>query len=267
MENADIERRVAAHYTRGGVAARIKAALGLVDAEPGSVRIETLFPVDQLHHEGVGLTEKMAAAAGIHAGLSVLDAGSGIGGPARILAHRFGCTVEALDLSDDFVTTARELDRLVGLTDRIAHRTGSVTALPFADDSFDVVWSQNVTMNVPDKAAMFAEARRVLRPGGVFVLSHIGEGEGGAPDYPLPWAMTAETSFALSPGAFLQRLAEAGFDDIVDHAADTPPPSPPPKPPEDVHAMGEDMPVRRRNTMNAVADGRLVPMLMTARRR
>lgn len=267
-ETAAIEQKVALHYTRGDLTGRIVTALGLKDAEPGSVPVDALFPVDQLHHGGVGLTERMAGAAGINRTMHVLDAGSGIGGAARFLADRFGCTVEAIDLSETFVHTAEELDRLVGLSGRIDHRVGSVTDLPFDDQSFDAVWAQNVTMNVPDKRAMFAQALRVLRPGGVFVLTHIGAGKGGAVDYPVPWAMTAETSFAVAPGDLLQTLADVGFQDIETHAVRAP--APPPLPaqdeqPDDSVAMGDDMVQRRANTARAIADGRLIPMLVTAR--
>lgn len=269
MDHADIERRVAAHYGSSDLTQRILEALGLTDAVPGSVPIEALFPADQLHHGGVKLTERMAAVADVQSGMSVLDAGSGIGGSARLLAQRFKCSVEALDLSVEFVTAAADLDVLVGLEDRISHRVGSVTALPYDDCHFDVVWTQNVTMNVPDKTAMFAEAFRVLRPGGMYVLTHLGESGTGPVDYPLPWAMTDETSFAASPDDMLAKLAAAGFAEIVDHAKDAPPPPPPPPdapPPLDTPAMGDRMEARRANTSAAVTDGRLIPMLITARR-
>lgn len=267
MRTPDIEQKVASHYSRGNVTKRILAALGLQDAAHGSVRIESLYPVDQLHHGGVGLTEGMAKVAGIRSGMDVLDAGSGIGGSARYLVDNFGCNVDAIDLSEEFVRTAQDLDTLVGLHGGISHRCGSVTDLPYDDGSFDVVWSQNVTMNVPDKQAMFSEAFRVLRPGGVYVLTHLGEGTGAPIDYPVPWAMTAETSFALPPGDLLQILADVGFEIITDHAKGAPTAPPPPMAdgqPDDSPAMGDDMAQRRANSGRAVGDGRLVPMMVTA---
>ncbi|MDA4847415.1 SAM-dependent methyltransferase [Hoeflea poritis] len=270
MDRSDIEGKVASHYTRGDVTKRILTTLGLQDAAAGSVPIEALLPVDQLHHGGVGLTERMASVAGIKSGMRLLDAGSGIGGSARFLAGRFDCEVEAIDLSDEFVRTAQDLDRIVGLSGKIHHRVGSVLDMPYETASFDVVWSQNVTMNVADKKTMFAEAFRVLRPGGVYVLTHFGSGNGQAIDYPVPWAMTEATSFVTPPSQLTQLLSDAGFGDIVDHAKDAPPPPPPPQSdgqPDDSLAMGDDMPQRRANSGRAVADGRLVPMLVTAVRR
>ncbi len=269
MDSSNIEEKVASHYTRGDVTERILASLGLQDAALGSVPIDALFPVDQLHHGGVGLTERMASAAGVRSGMKVLDAGSGIGGSARFLVDRFDCEVDAIDLSEEFVRTADDLDKLVGLPGRISHRAGSVLDLPYDDNSFDVVWSQNVTMNVADKAAMFAQAFRVLRPGGVYVLTHFGKGTGGEIDFPVPWAMTQATSFTVSPSELVDTLSGAGFQNIKDHAKDGPPPPPPPVSdgqPDDSPAMGDDMPQRRANSGAAVADGRLVSMLVTARR-
>lgn len=267
MDPSSIEKKVASHYTRGDVSERILTVLGLQNAADGSVSIETLFPVDQLHHGGVGLTEKMANVAGIKTSMKLLDAGSGIGGSARYLVDTFDCQVQAIDLSDEFVRTAERLDRLVGLSDRIVHRTGSVTKLPYDNNSFDVVWSQNVTMNVPNKQTMFTEAFRVLRPKGVYVFTHIGEGNGDAVDYPVPWAMTEDTSFAVPPAEILQALSDAGFQNTTDHAKGVPS-GPPPQmtdgQPDDSPAMGDDMPQRRANSGRAVADGRLVPMLVTA---
>ncbi len=191
MDSFDIENNVAAHYTRGDVTERILAQLGLNDATAGSVPVASLFPVDQLHHGGVALTEGMAKAAGVKSGMNVLDTGSGIGGSARFLVDRFDCEVDALDLSAEFVRTAEDLDKLVGLHGKINHRVGSVLDLPYDSNSYDVVWCQNVAMNVADKATMFAEAYRALRPGGVYVLTYIGKGSGRAVDSPLPWAMTS----------------------------------------------------------------------------
>ncbi|HGG63772.1 MAG TPA: class I SAM-dependent methyltransferase [Rhodobacteraceae bacterium] len=267
MDKTGVEKKVASHYSRGNVSERILTALGLQDAADGSVTIDTLFPIDQLHHGGVGLTEKMAKVAGIKTGMKLLDAGSGIGGSSRYLAGTFDCIVQAIDISDEFVRTAEKLDQLVGLSDRIMHCTGSVTELPFDSSTFDVVWSQNVSMNVPDKRTMFAEAIRVLRPRGVYVVTHIGEGNGNAVDYPVPWAMTEDTSFALPPAELLQLLNGVGFQNITDHAKDTPITPPPPMADgqlDDSLAMGDDMPIRRANTGRAVADGRLIPMLVTA---
>ena len=96
----------------------------------------------------------------------MLDAGSGIGGTARYVADRYGCTVTAVDLTDEYCQTSRWLNGLVGLDDRISVRQADVTELPFAGGTFDVVISQHVQMNVADKARLYTEAWRVLKDSG-----------------------------------------------------------------------------------------------------
>lgn len=269
MSQIDIDQAIAAHYGRSELTARILKALG---ADAGGARpltLASLAQIDQLHHGGLGLTERLVNVAEVGTGMHVLDAGSGIGGAARHLVAVCGCTVEAIDLTPEFVRTGAELDGYVGLSESITHRVGSVTELPYDDSSFDAVWSQNVTMNIADKSAMFTEALRVLRPSGVFAFTHLAKGNGEGPDYPLPWAGSPETSFLGSPDEIMKGLKDAGFENATDHALATPPPPPPPPPgggPDDAVVMGEDMPVRRGNAMRAVADGRLVPMMVTAQR-
>lgn len=264
MTDNPTEARVAAHYARADLTRRILDALAAAGIEP--VTPEALSPLDHLHHGGLGLTQRLVRLAGIKPAMRVLDAGSGVGGPARYLAQSLGCRIDCIDLSPDFVATAQDLDRLTGLADLITQQTGSVTALPYADASFDAAISMNVTMNIADKPAMFAEVFRTLRPGGTFAFTHLAGGRQPI-DYPTPWAMTAETSFVASPAEIAQLLSDAGFRQITDHAKDAPlPPPPADSLLDDSIAMGADMPLRRANVMRAVQDGRLIPMMVTARR-
>lgn len=89
----------------------------------------------------------------------VLDAGSGVGGTARYVADRYGCAVTAVDLTEEYCETARWLNHLVGLDNRVTVRRADVTDMLFADGTFRVVLSQHVQMNVADKAALYREAR------------------------------------------------------------------------------------------------------------
>jgi SAM-dependent methyltransferase len=68
-----------------------------------------------------------------------------------------------------------------------------------------------VSMNIADKAGLYREIRRVLKPGAWFVLAEIAQGPAGPPTYPTPWARTAETSFLATPEETRDALAAAGF--------------------------------------------------------
>lgn len=70
-------------------------------------------------------------------------------------------------------------------------------------------------MNVADKLRFYSEARRVLRPGGVFYTCHYGAGPRGEPDYPLPWAASPATSFLTAPEETREQIIAAGFEVVV----------------------------------------------------
>ena len=206
------DREIAAHYTRGNLLVRLNAALLEDGVDPAEPTIETLAPYDQFHGRGLEATLEMAALMPAGPGIHVLDIGSGIGGPARYFADRFGCKVTGIDLTSEFCDVAAHLTRLLGMEDQVEFKLGDALAMPFADESFDGAYSMNVSMNIADKSAFYKEIRRVLKPGGWLVLSEIAKGEGAEPDYPTPWAASAQTSFLSAPDETRRGLAEAGFE-------------------------------------------------------
>ena len=100
--------------------------------------------------------------------MSVLDVGSGVGGPARFLAATYGCRVTGVDLSEPFVDAARYLTERTGQSGQVSFQTASALELPFDDGRFDTVLLQHVAMNISDRARLYREIRRVLKPGGRF---------------------------------------------------------------------------------------------------
>jgi ubiquinone/menaquinone biosynthesis C-methylase UbiE len=101
-------------------------------------------------------------------GKRVLDIGSGIGGPALMMA-RAGAAVTGIDLEAPLVARAEAYAAEAGLSDRVSFRCVEPGPLPFGDAAFDIVYSSGAFTQVDDKPAMFAEAFRVLKPGGVLV--------------------------------------------------------------------------------------------------
>jgi ubiquinone/menaquinone biosynthesis C-methylase UbiE len=126
--------------------------------------------------------------------------------------------VTAIDLTEEYCETARWLNQLVGLDDRISVRHGSVTDLPFADGQFHAVISQHVQMNVADKVRLYREARRVLKGSGRLAIWDITSGRPGPLDYPLPWADQPGLSHLVRSDQLRGLLIDAGF--IIDHWAD-----------------------------------------------
>jgi MPBQ/MSBQ methyltransferase len=101
-------------------------------------------------------------------GARILDLGCGIGGSSRILARDYGFSVTGLTISPGQVRRARELTP-PGLPARFL--VGDAMALPFPDESFDVLWSVEAEPHMPDKARFASELLRVLAPGGLLALA------------------------------------------------------------------------------------------------
>ena len=206
------DRDVSRHYSRGNLLERLNAALADDGIDPRHPSIDALAPYDHFHGRGLEATVELADALEVGAAEHLLDVGSGVGGPARYLANRFGCRVTGIDLTAEFCDVARHLTRLLGLEARVRFELGDALAMPFTGTSFDGAYSMNVSMNIGDKAAFYREIHRVLKPGGWLLLSEVARGAGGEPDYPTPWAASAQTSFLSTPDETRSGLAQAGFD-------------------------------------------------------
>ncbi len=210
-ESAAIE----SHYSQNDLSARILEALVQAGKDPETLALEDLFPFDQLHAGGVGATRALGGLAGLQAGSTVLDIGSGLGGPARVLAAEFGCRVIGLDLTDAFVRAAEMLTERVRLSNLVTFRRGDALDLPFEDESFDIVWTQSTLMNIPEKGRLLHEAYRVLRPGGSLAAQGIFQGAESGVIYPVYWAEKPALSFLVTADEMRSLAAAAGFGGVV----------------------------------------------------
>ena len=202
------------HYRATGLTGRLKTALAVFGPEDQRLTPRQLAGVDQFHTRGLAATAELARLAGITADMSVLDVGSGVGGPARALAASCGCRVTGVDLSEPFVDAAGYLTERTGQSGQVSFRTGSALALPFGDSQFDALLLLHVAMNIGDRARLYREIRRVLKLGGRFTTYDVVL-KGGEPHYPVPWAQTSATSFLLTPEATREAVEQAGLHAIV----------------------------------------------------
>jgi len=201
---------VRAHYDGPGLIDRIKAALAPIASDGESLTVAQLAMLDQFHTRGILATAELAGVADLQAGDQVLDLGCGVGGPARYLAAIFGCHVTGIDISPSFIEAADYLTARCGLQELVSFRVGDALHLPFDDGSFDSVFLQHVAMNISDRAALYAEVRRLLRAGGNFAIYDVVLKDGDVV-YPAPWAHDASTSFLLSAEDTRSELETAGF--------------------------------------------------------
>ncbi len=115
-------------------------------------------------------------------GSSVLDIGCGLGAVDELLITRHGAgAVLGVDVDPALLSTMQERIERSGLAGRIGTLRVQSGPLPLADASFDVVFSKDAIVQIPDKQAVFADAWRVLRPGGWLIVSDWLRG--GPPSY------------------------------------------------------------------------------------
>lgn len=200
------------HYSASDIESRILDALRAAGMDPTQrLSPEALGTLDHFHTGGLRASRELAELAQVRAAHRVLDIGAGLAGPARMLAATPGCRVDCVELTADFCTGARLLNRLTGLDDRVAVHRCSALDQPFPDDTFDLAWMQNVGMNIADKRRLYDEIARVVKPGGRYAFQEMAAGDKATSYFPLPWATDPGDSF-LATGDEIRALLEAcGF--------------------------------------------------------
>lgn len=207
-----VETKVAGYYTRGRLEDTVLQALVQAGKDLANLTHEDLAALDEFHVGGRESTKELAAQMELRPGLHLLDVGSGIGGPARYFAGEHGCKVTGVDLTEEFVEVARSLTRRTKLEHAAEFVQGNALLLPFEAGTFDRAYTIHVGMNIADKGGVFREVRRVLKPEGVFAifdLMRVGE---GPVRYPVPWALTGETSFVAHLDEYRDAVTAAGFE-------------------------------------------------------
>jgi ubiquinone/menaquinone biosynthesis C-methylase UbiE len=206
------EDEVARHYGQSELTRTVLEALRRAGKDPDALSTGDLTSVDEFHTGWGPQTKAFAETLGLAPGMAVLDVGSGVGGPARHFAAVYGCDVTGIDLTPGFVELATELTERTGLAGRARFVVGSALAMPFEAARFDLATMMHVGMNIADKPALFAEVRRVLRPGGRFVIYDLMRAGDAALPMPMPWAETAARSFVETPARYRALLEAAGFE-------------------------------------------------------
>jgi ubiquinone/menaquinone biosynthesis C-methylase UbiE len=206
------EPTVDGHYAVGGIQDRILRTLKTLGKDIGNLTASDLSPIDEFHIRGREATQELAERTELGPGLNVLDVGCGLGGSVRHLAVEHQCHVTGIDLTEEYIKTAVALSRLVGLEKQVEFHTCSALKMPFGDAAFDVVWTEHAQMNIEDKAGLYGEIARVLKPGGRLVFHDIFQGPGGEPHFPVPWAEDRSISFLISPDSARDVLEKIGLE-------------------------------------------------------
>jgi arsenite methyltransferase len=170
---------------------------------------------ESFHPGGARLTERLGQLLGLTEQTCVLDAASGKGASALVLAQRFGCAVVGVDLSARNVEDAAAGAGRLGLADRIRFEVGDVEQLPLDAASVDAIVCECAFCTFPDKPRAAREFARVLKPGGRVGLSDITRAAGPPGELAdlMAWiACLADARPAVSYAAW---LTDAGLTDVM----------------------------------------------------
>lgn len=192
---------LANHYRQENLDDQIKCALDSVINDHKDFDPNIIAAMDQFHIGGAQATRDMLELAQFTLGDRVLDIGCGIGGPARLIAQVCQSPTIGLDLSMDYCLAANLISDQLNVSDQTGFVQGNAIHLPFADNSFDGIWTQHVTMNIENKVMLFSEFTRVLKPGGKLVMYEVflSSDNTKPPHYPLPWSVEGAHSFLDTP--------------------------------------------------------------------
>lgn len=205
-------QNIHSYYSPNDLYNKIIEGLNRLGKDLSKITLDDLQPVDEFHIRGDTATKELIELSGFTPDMHILDVGCGIGGSTRRLAHETGCRVTGIDLSEEYIDTARRLTELLNMQDRVDFHATSALELPFDDDAFDGVWSLQMNMNVEDKLGWLKETYRVLKPGGRAVLYEVCGNANTPLHFPVPWAQDSSMSFLVPPEAFREVVISAGFD-------------------------------------------------------
>jgi SAM-dependent methyltransferase len=206
-------------YTETGVSTTIDRLLEAA-ALPDSVTAEQLDRLDQFHLGGLDAVDRLLPSLRIDAGSTVLDVGSGLGGPARRIAQLSGARVVGVDITEEYVEAARALTRRAGLSRRLGfedrvsfHHIDIAEHQPISP--YDAAVTMHVQMNVADKAAWFSAIAARLAPGARLATWEV-VSAGSAPlTYPMPWSMDGSDSHVVPADELETAIKAAGFSTVA----------------------------------------------------
>lgn len=174
-----------------------------------------IFGAGYISTGGAQTTEDLCKRLGpsLRGGVRVLDVGSGIGGAAFHLAKTYGARVTGIDLAEEMVAVAHERAGQLKMNDSVKFLLGDVLEEKFAEP-FDVIWSRDAFMHIPDKGRLFSQLFALMAPGGRLVITDYARGKTpGSPEFEKYIETTGYN--VVQPQEYGRLLEAAGFVDVV----------------------------------------------------
>jgi phosphoethanolamine N-methyltransferase len=177
----------------------------------GILRYEKIFGDGYVSTGGPETTAYLCAKLGdaLRPGVRVLDVGSGIGGAAFHLAREYGAVVTGIDLSPEMIGIAQERSRQSAPGTSVTFHLADILTMPF-EGIFDVIWSRDALMHIPDKPRLFSRLHDLLDAGGQLVITDYARGTSqGSPEFE---EYVKQTGYHLTdPASYGKLLEGAGF--------------------------------------------------------
>ena len=176
--------------------------------------LEWIWGRDYMAPGGEGNVDKLVAGLDLH-GKQVLDVGCGLGGPAFVLAKKYGAIVTGTDLESKLIKRATARAEELGLSNQATFLTVEAGPMEIPDNHFDLVISSGAVTQTADKPGIFSEIYRILKSGGVISCYEWMKSEGEYSKDMLYWFEVEGLTYAMeTPARHGELLAETGFRDI-----------------------------------------------------
>jgi ubiquinone/menaquinone biosynthesis C-methylase UbiE len=193
-------------YTETDLVASIERLAG---TDLAALTQEQRDDLDQFHGGGSEAVDRLLPSLDLATGMTALDVGSGLGGPARQVARSTGCTVIGVDITPAYVDAAQALTRTAGLSEQVRFWCGDIAT--FDQTGFDAAYTMHVQMNVADKKTYFTEIAHRLRPGARFATFEVCLSGAAQPAPPLPWTLDGTDSFLVTADELRDTIQASGF--------------------------------------------------------
>jgi len=174
---------------------------------------EELQYIDQYHAGGSEAVVRVLDTLRVSRSDVVLDVGSGLGGPARLIAATSGCRVTGVDITRAYVEAASELTERCGLSDRVRFVHCDIADF-VPERPFDAGFTMHVQMNIEAKREWFAEIAARLAPGARFAVWEVCRTSEAEPAWPLPWSMDGSDSYLATSDDLRDAIVDAGFEAV-----------------------------------------------------